>query len=94
MDVFWTTGAERDRDANFEYVTKENPAAATRLDEIFADVVATLADHPHLGRAGQVPGTRELFPHESYRLVYEVVEQRVWVLALVHTSRQWPNSGT
>ena len=94
MDVFWTTGAERDRDAIFEYVTKENPAAATRLDEIFADVVATLADHPHLGRAGQVPGTRELFPHESYRLVYEVVEQRVWVLALVHTSRQCPNSGT
>ena len=28
MDVFWTTGAERDREAIFEYVTKENPAAA------------------------------------------------------------------
>ena len=55
MDVFWTTGAERDRDAIFEYVTKENPAAATRLDEIFADVVATLADHPHLGRAEPIP---------------------------------------
>jgi len=24
-------------------------------------------------------------------LVYEVNEHRVWVLALVHTSRQWPN---
>ena len=55
MDVFWTTGAERDRDAIFEYVTKENPAAATRLDEIFAEVAATLADHPHLGRAEPIP---------------------------------------
>ena len=91
MDVFWTHGAVRDRDAIFDYVQKENPAAAVRLDQAFADVVATLADHPLLGRAGQVPGTRELFPHESYRLVYEVNEHRVWVLALVHTSRQWPN---
>jgi addiction module RelE/StbE family toxin len=91
MDVFWTNGAERDRDAIFDYLLKENPDAAVRLDQAFTDVVATLADHPLLGRTGQISGTRELFPHENYRLVYEVTEQRVWVLALVHTSRQWPN---
>ena len=35
-------------------------------------------------------GTRELIPHESYRLVYEIEGTTVWVLALVHTARQWP----
>ena len=35
-------------------------------------------------------GTRELIPHRSYRIVYEVGPETVWVLALVHTSRQWP----
>jgi plasmid stabilization system protein ParE len=36
------------------------------------------------------PGTRELIPHESYRLVYEVEGDTVWILALVHTARMWP----
>lgn len=43
-----------------------------------------------LGRPGKIPGTRELIPHENYRLVYEVQDDTVWVLALIHTARQWP----
>lgn len=42
------------------------------------------------GRAGKIAGTRELIPHESYRLVYEVEGEIIWVLALVHTARMWP----
>ncbi|WP_281171513.1 type II toxin-antitoxin system RelE/ParE family toxin [Inquilinus limosus] len=49
-----------------------------------------LADFPMLGRAGKIPGIRELIPHENYRLVYEVQGDTVWVLALVHAARQWP----
>ena len=60
------------------------------MDERFAAAVAPPADHPLLGRAGLVPGTRELIPHESYRLVYEVEGDTVWILALVHTARMWP----
>lgn len=43
-----------------------------------------------MGRRGQIPGTRELIPHESYRLVYEVQADTVRILALVHTARLWP----
>lgn len=42
------------------------------------------------GRAGKIAGTRELIPHESYRLVYDVEGEIIWVLALVHTARMWP----
>lgn len=28
--------------------------------------------------------------HAAYRLVYEIDGATVWVLALVHTARQWP----
>lgn len=49
-----------------------------------------MAEHPLMGRPGQVPGTRELIPHESYRLVYEAQADTVWILALVHTARPWP----
>ena len=42
------------------------------MDEIFSDAAARLAEHPMLGRSGKIPGTRELIPLESYRLVYEI----------------------
>ncbi|WP_449221267.1 type II toxin-antitoxin system RelE/ParE family toxin [Tistrella mobilis] len=40
----------------------------------------------------KIPGTRELFPHVSYRIVYEVdgATDTVRVIALLHTSQKWP----
>lgn len=90
MKVFWTSGAEQDRARIFEFIGQDNPLAAIRMDELFAAAAGRLAQHPLLGRMGQVPGTRELIAHESYRLVYEVEGDAVWLLALVHTRRQWP----
>jgi len=57
----------------------------------FSDAADRLDEHPKLGRPGKIPGTHELIPHESYRLVYEIERETVWVLALVHTARQWPS---
>ena len=48
------------------------------------------AAYPKIGKTGKILGTRELIPHENYRLVYEINEGKVWVLALIHTARQWP----
>ena len=60
------------------------------MDELFSDAAARLIAHPKLGRPGTIHGTRELIPHESYRLVYEISGETVWILTLVHTARQWP----
>ena len=60
------------------------------MDQRFSDAVSPLIQFPQLGRVGIIPGTRELFPDESYRLVYEVDGDTVWVLALVHSARAWP----
>ncbi len=60
------------------------------MDALFSDAAAHLEQHPKLGRPGAVAGTHELIPHESYRLVYEIDRETVWILALVHTARQWP----
>ncbi len=60
------------------------------MDELFSEAAARLADHPNLGRAGRIAGTRELVAHENYRLVYEIAHETVWVLVLIHTARQWP----
>lgn len=90
MKVIWTPEAEQDRDDIWLHVAADNPRAAARLDELFSDAAARLVDHPKLGRPGKIPGTRDLIPHENYRLVYEIDGETVWVLTLVHTARQWP----
>ena len=90
MTVVWTPEAEQDRADIWDYIAADNPGAAVRMDELFSDAAARLAEHPKIGRTGRISGTRELIPHESYRLVYEIDEDTVWVLALVHTARQWP----
>lgn len=45
-----------------------------------------------MGVPGKIPGTRELFPHHHYRMVYEISEDEntVWILSLVSTFREWP----
>lgn len=90
MRVFWTSSAEQDRTDIIDFIGQDNPPAAVWMDELFATAAGRLAEHPLLGRAGRIPGTRELMPHESYRLVYEVHSDAVWILALVHTARMWP----
>ncbi|USS96001.1 type II toxin-antitoxin system RelE/ParE family toxin [Serratia symbiotica] len=45
-----------------------------------------------MGVNRQLAGTRELVPHEHYRLIYELDEERdlVWIVTLIHTARCWP----
>lgn len=90
MRVIWTPEAQQDRVELWERIAADNPHAAVLLDELFSDAAATLANHPWLGKPGIITDTRELIPHENYRLVYEVERETVWVLALVHVARQWP----
>ena len=90
MNVVWTPEAEQDRAEIWDYIAADNPGAAARMDEIFSEAATRLSVHPKIGKAGRVSGTRELIPHESFRLVYEIERDTVWVLALVHTARQWP----
>lgn len=90
MKVFWVSAAEQDRAEVLDYIGQANPLAAIHMDELFAQAAARLADHSLLGKAGRIPGTREWILHESYRLIYQVQDDAVWILALVHTARMWP----
>ncbi len=92
MIVCWTPEALADRRAIHLHIRHDNPPAAIAMDELFEAAAERLATTPRMGKPGLIEGTRELIPHESYRLVYEIIDETVWVLALVHTRRQWPLS--
>lgn len=83
MKVVWIDEAIADRDAIMDHIQAEDPEAALRMDETFARAAARLADLPHIGRPGAIPGTRELVAHPSYRIVYHTVGDR---------TRYWPSS--
>ena len=54
MKLGWTPEAIADRDAIFDYIEADNPAAAAALDELFSEKAERLTDHPKLGRPGRV----------------------------------------
>jgi plasmid stabilization system protein ParE len=43
--------------------------------------------HPGIGRAGRVPGTRELVLHKNYIATYRVRGEDVEILRLHHVAR-------
>ena len=90
MKLVWTLPAREDRKAIREYIAADNPSAALDLDELLSERAARLLDHPGLGRAGRLKGTRELVAHRNYILIYDVVGELVRVLRVLHAARQWP----
>lgn len=88
MRVIWTPEAQQDRADVWDYIATDNPNAAIRMDKLFSDAAVRLAEYSKLGQPGKIPNTRELISHESYRLVYEIEQEAVWVLASVHTTMQ------
>jgi len=92
MDVIWTSAAEHNLIDICDYIAADSPNAAERMDVLFHDAASRLAVFPYMGKTGQLPGTRELFPHRHYRLVYRIDADAdtIWILALIHGACRWP----
>jgi toxin ParE1/3/4 len=92
MTVVWTAEALADLVSLRAYISQRNPAAAKRIAlEIIQNVEDLLPDHPHMGRAGRVPGTRELvIPQTPYVVPYRVRNGRIQILRVYHAARRWP----
>ncbi len=88
--IYWTLEAIQDRQQIYDRIEADNPAAAIDLDELFERKSAPLAMHPALGRPGRVIGTRELIIHRNYILIYDVADDDVRILRVLHARRQWP----
>lgn len=89
MKIIWTPEAAQDRADIWNYLHSLNPIAALDMHNRFKDAISRISRFPESGPAGIISGTRELIPHQSYRLVYQLESDAAWILALVHTSRQW-----
>lgn len=91
MRVIWAKSATFARSALIDYIADDNVLAALDVDDTITAATLRLSDFPLLGKHGRIAGTRELVVHEHYILVYEVTEECIIVLMLLHTARQWPS---
>jgi len=87
MSIKWTRTALASVDEIARFIAKDSPTRATRFVLELRDAATKLQAHPGMGRAGRVPGTRELVLHRNYIAVYRVRGDDVEILRLHHSAR-------
>jgi addiction module RelE/StbE family toxin len=95
MKLRWLTAALADLRAIKDYISEENPVAAQHVIENIRFEAQILIKQPSIGRAGRIADTRELVINQyPYIVAYREHGDEVHILAVVHTSRQWPEQLT
>jgi len=83
--------AEQDLESIEAFIREDNPKAAVKMVLRVLEAVEGLRAFPNLGRPGRVAGTRELTVSSTpFIAVYEVRENVLWVLRVLHAARRWP----
>jgi toxin ParE1/3/4 len=93
MKIQWSSTAVADLESIREYIANDSPAAARRVAKRIKEAVNRLSNFPLSGRAGRVPGTRELvIPGTSYIAAYTIQGNEVLIAAVLHGHQNWPES--
>lgn len=90
LPIKWTDEAKTDLYTLIAFIAEENPYAAESLLEQIEESILPTAEHPYMLRAGRVPGTREIVAHPNYILIYQVLNDAILVLSVVHSRCEYP----
>jgi toxin ParE1/3/4 len=93
MKIIWSPQARDDLEEIFNYLLEDNPSAALSVCERIEQQTKLLTNHPNLGRAGRVPGTRELvIANTPYIVPYRTRQNCLEIIRVYHGARKWPRS--
>ncbi len=92
MRVVWSPTARRRAQAAVDYIALDRPRTSLEWLDGLVRRVELLRELPEQGRV--VPewhesSVREVF-HEPYRVIYEIIEDRVEILTLTHFRQELP----
>lgn len=91
MRVAWTSLAADDLEQILDYLYEQRPATAVRVVRKIYSAASALREFPNQGRPGRKEGTRELIiPGLPYLIIYEVGEQKVQIMRVLHGAQRWP----
>lgn len=91
--VIWLHEATEDLKIVGYHIAQDSPKAAYEVLIKIKAAADNLIYNPGIGRIGRVGGTRELIVSDiPYVLPYVVTNKNIQILAVMHTSRKWPDS--
>ena len=89
-EIIFTVPAQEDLRTIKQYICSDNFEAAQQVVKHIVDSIESLKDNPSIGRAGRVLRTRELIISKyPYIVPYQVRENNICILRVLHTSRKW-----
>jgi toxin ParE1/3/4 len=89
MPVAFALEAVADLTGIRTYISQNDPAAASRVAVRLVAACDSLETRPHMGRPGQVAGTREL-SRRPHLIVYRVTAGAVEIVRIWHMSQHRP----
>ncbi len=89
--VIWSESAKNDLKQIHDYISRDSKYYAKKAVQSILEKTASIELHPGSGRI--VPelsdnNVREIFQY-SYRIVYEISEDDIAILAIVHAKRDF-----
>ena len=91
LPVEWKTAARLDLVEIVDYIAQDNPSAADKMKFLIYEAAERLGEMPYINRRGRVSGTREKIAHPNYIIVYRVASDKVEILNIVHSRKNYPN---
>ncbi len=93
MRLEWSPHAVADLKAISEYIEQDRSLeTANRVSRaIYNSIQELTRPAPHRGRPGRIEGTREIvISGLPYLVAYQVLEERLLILNIVHGAQRWP----
>lgn len=91
MEIKWLRKAAASLEAEYQYITEENPQAAVQFINEVWRLTQLLKEQPAMGRTGRVAETRELVLHNYPNIIpYHVQNNTIQILRVFHTHRRLP----
>jgi toxin ParE1/3/4 len=95
VKLVWLRRALSDRDAQLDYIARDSIHAAIEQGDRIVHQLDLLIEHPEMGRAGRMQGTRELvISGTPFIAVYRLKPRakRLELLRILHGAQRWPQS--
>lgn len=92
MRIEWSSAAVADLQAITQWIEQDRGIeTANRIARRIYEAVQSLLTMPYRGRYGRIENTRELvLPRLPYLVVYQISEERLVVLNVLHGAQRWP----
>lgn len=92
-NIRFTISAKNDLNSIKKYICNDNYNIAKQVIKDIIESIENLKSNPAMGRAGRVLRTRELIiPRYPYIVPYQVKDNNIYVLRVLHTSRIWEDN--